>query len=82
MTGVYSCQVYCGKIGNTLRSIEREFLTIQDIALFFECRQVYDPDSGLRHPTNININKLSEVKLPNIVFKYQRMREYLDTRGV
>jgi len=62
-------------LGVGLRSMEYEYCTIYDIALLFECRQIIDTDTGLRHPTQVAINKLDEVDLPEELTRRGRMRE-------
>jgi len=65
------------RIGEDLYNLSQEYMTIQDIGLFFECRQIIDTVTGNRHPTNIAIDSLSEVELPLGVRDSGRIKEYL-----
>ncbi|MHA2177179.1 MAG: hypothetical protein ACXAAK_02410 [Candidatus Thorarchaeota archaeon] len=69
-------------LGKGLRSMEYVYCTVYDIALIFECKQLIDTDTGLRHPTAIAINKLDEVDLPDELSGRSRIGEYLITRGI
>ena len=64
-------------LGRGMKSIESELMTILDVALLFECVQIFDVDTGLRHPTRIAVNKSTTVKFPESVPDYQRIGEYL-----
>ncbi len=65
------------RIGDELNNLSQEYMTIQDIGLFFECRQIIDTVTGNRHPTKIAIDSLSEVELPLGVRDSGRIKEYL-----
>jgi hypothetical protein len=64
-------------LGRGMKSIESELMTILDVALLFECVQIFDVDTGLRHPTRIAVNKSTMVKFTESVLDYQRIGEYL-----
>jgi hypothetical protein len=64
-------------LGRWMKSIESELMTILDVALLFECEQIFDVDTGLRHPTRIAVSKSTMVQFPESVFDYQRIGEYL-----
>jgi hypothetical protein len=64
-------------LGGQMKSIESELMTILDVALLFECKQIIDVDTGLRHPTRIAVSKSTMVQFPESVFDYQRIGEYL-----
>jgi len=69
------------ELGDKIRGIENIRLRIEDVASFFECRQLLDPDTGLRHSTIIAINKLEEVHLQLQIGGFPRLRKYLSNRG-
>ena len=69
-------------VGEGLRSMEQEYCTIQDIASVFECTQIVDIDTGLRHPTRIAINNLEKITIPIEITHHGRIGEYLTLRGV
>ena len=64
-------------LGRRMKSIESELMTILDVALLFECEQIFDVDTGLRHPTRIAVSKSTMVEFSESVFNYQRIGEYL-----
>jgi hypothetical protein len=64
-------------LGRGMKSIESELMTILDVALLFECVQVFDIDTGLRHPTRIAVSKSTMVQFPESVVDYQRIGKYL-----
>jgi hypothetical protein len=69
-------------LGESLRALEKELLTIEEAFLLLECDQIIDPDTRLRYPTGIAINKLTEVIMPESMYQYRRVREYLNQQGV
>ncbi|MDF1538585.1 MAG: hypothetical protein P1Q69_06755 [Candidatus Thorarchaeota archaeon] len=66
-----------GRIGEKLNEIQDEFVTIQDIGVFFECMQIIDTITGKRYPTSIAFKKLSEVDLPPEVRERGRIQEFI-----
>ena len=77
---VEELQIIGSDLGERLRHMEYEYCTIYDIALIFECRQIIDCDTRHRHPTQVAINKLEEINLPDELAHRGRMREYLTRR--
>ncbi|MHA2023114.1 MAG: hypothetical protein ACTSWQ_05580 [Candidatus Thorarchaeota archaeon] len=67
-------------IGEGLRSMEHVTCTIYDIALLFECEQIFDVDLKKRHPTWISVNHLSEVEIPEKLMRRSRMGLHLEIR--
>ena len=65
------------RIGEFLHGIQHEYMTIQDIGLLFECRQIIDTVTGIRHPTSINFESLSKIKLLPEVRERERIKEFL-----
>lgn len=65
------------RIGEELYDLSNEYMTVQNIGLLFECRQVIETDTGLRHTTTISFNKLSEVDLPHEVRERGQIKEFL-----
>ncbi len=68
------------RMGKEFRTVENEFMRIEDIALFFECKQLVDVDTGLRHRTKMAIDRLKDVKIYDGGHGSYRMREYLHRR--
>jgi hypothetical protein len=66
-------------IGEDFEKIQQQYVTIQDVGLFFECKQIVDMVTGKRHPTRIVIEKLNEVSLPSEVKNRDRIKILLDS---
>ena len=65
------------EVSERLWALQKVYLNILEVTEFFESRQVFDMDTGIRHPTKITINKAEAVKFPRRVYKYERMMWYL-----
>ncbi len=65
-------------LGDGLRSMEKITCTIYDIALLFECEQIFDVDMKKRHPTWTSVNHLAEVKIPDELLRRSRMGLHLE----
>ncbi len=68
-------------LGDGLRSMEKITCTIYDIALLFECEQIFDVDMKKRHPTWTSVNHLAEVKIPDELIHHSRMGQHLNLRA-
>ena len=62
------------EIGEGLKSLENALMTIEEVASFFECRQIIDPETGLRHSTTIAVNKLEDVRLSSTRLELPRLK--------
>jgi hypothetical protein len=69
-------------VGKSLKSIESEMWSIHDVALFYECEQLFDIDLDVRYPTKVLLNKIETVKFPRYVFEYPRLSAFLRTKGL
>ncbi|MHA1929183.1 MAG: hypothetical protein ACTSV2_11475, partial [Candidatus Thorarchaeota archaeon] len=65
-------------LGEGLRQMEQVSCTIYDIALLFECEQIFDVDMRKRHPTWTSVNHLAEVKIPDKLLRRSRMGLHLE----
>jgi len=50
------------------------------MVLFFECRQLVDVDTGLRHAVNIVMDKVDAVRVSTDGYGFYKMKEYLQRR--
>jgi hypothetical protein len=69
-------------VGPRLKSIEKLMMNIEDVALLFECEQIFDVDTGLRHSTKVAINDFKSIIFPIDVFHYPRIGSFLRNRGL
>ena len=69
-------------LGERLKSIESGLLTIFDVALLFECRQIVDLETGKRHPATVVVNGFSNVEFPEHIWGFHRITKYLEDRGI
>ena len=69
------------EVGRGLKLIEGVLMTIEEVASFFECRQILCPDTGIRHPTTIAVNKLEIVRLYSDIIGHTRLNKYLNDKG-
>jgi len=68
------------EIGEKLKALENEFMRIEDMVLFFECKQLVDVDTGLRHAVNIVMDKVDAVRVSTDGYGSYKMKEYLQRR--
>jgi len=69
-------------LGEGMRQMEPVFCLIYDIALLFECEQIFDVDMKKRHPTWTAVNHLAEVKIPDELTHRSRMGLHLAIRAL
>lgn len=69
-------------LGEGLHKMEKVSCTIYDIALLFECEQIFDIDMKKRHPTWTSVNHLAEVKIPDELVHRSRMGLHLEIRAL
>ena len=65
-------------LGEGLRSMEQVSCSIYDIALLFECEQIFDVDKKKHHPTWTTVNHLAEVNIPDELTRRSRMGLHLE----
>ncbi len=68
-------------LGEGMRRMEHVVCTIYDIALLFECVQIFDVDMKRRHPTWTSINHRDEVEIPDELNR-SRMGQNLELRDL
>ncbi len=69
-------------LGEGMRSMEQVSCTIYDIALLFECEQIFDVDMKKHYPTWTSVNHLAEVKIPDELIHHSRMGQHMDLRNL
>jgi len=69
-------------VGEGLRQMEYVVCTIYDIALLFECEQIFNVDMKKRHPTWTSVNHLAKVKIPDELMNRSRMGSHLEIRAL
>jgi len=68
-------------LGEQLRSIEDDFMTIFDVALLCECGQIIDVETGRRHLTSIVLECAEGVEIPEDISEYPRLEAVLADIG-
>jgi len=54
-----------------------ELIREYDIALLFECEQIFDVDMKKRHPIRLTVNHLAEVMIPDELTNRSRIELHL-----
>ena len=65
-----------------LSSLQEIDVHIFEVTEFFECAQVINRVTGLRHPVKITINKADEVEFPEEIHQYDRISRFLAERAI
>jgi len=69
-------------VGEGLRQMEYVICTIYDIALLFECEQIFNVDMNKRHPTWTSVNHLTKIKIPDELMHRSRMGSNLEVSAL
>jgi hypothetical protein len=56
-----------------LKSIESEAMSIYDVALLAECKQLVDTDSNLRYDVELDVESLLSIRLSQDLSEYERL---------
>ncbi len=56
-----------------LKSIESEAMSIYDVALLAECKQLVDTDSNLRYDVELDVESLLDIRLSQDLSEYERL---------
>jgi hypothetical protein len=68
------------EVGEGLIAFQQEYVSVQEIGVISDIKQMIDLDKNIRFPTSFIIDNMEAVELPDSVLERKRVKEYLTRR--